>query len=67
MHVDVSTINHKFDQRVPSFSSSFYFSPPLKESFSKETVRERERKREGEGDPMRDSCERHVVGQGRFF
>lgn len=43
MHVDVSTINHKFDQRVPSFSSSFYFSPPLKESFSKETVRERER------------------------
>lgn len=45
MHVDVSTINHKFDQRVPSFSSSFYFSPPLKESFSKETVRERERER----------------------
>lgn len=67
MHVDVSTINHKFDKRVPSFS--FYFLASFQRKFQ-QGDRERRRDREegeGRGDPMRDSCERHVVGQGRFF
>lgn len=63
MHVDVSTINHKFDKRVPSFS--FYFLASSQRKFQQRD-RERER-RGGRSDPIRDSCERHVVGQGRFF
>lgn len=48
MHVDVSTINHKFDKRVPSFS--FYFLASSQRKFQQ---RDRERDIEGEGEVIR--------------
>lgn len=48
MHVDVSTINHKFDKRVPSFS--FYFLASSQRKFQQ---RDRERERGGEGEVIR--------------
>lgn len=46
MHVDVSTINHKFDKRVPSFS--FYFLASFQRKFQ-QGDRERRRDREEGG------------------
>lgn len=48
MYVDVSTINHKFDKRVPSFS--FYFLASSQRKFQQ---RDRERDIEGEGEVIR--------------